>query len=83
VDSLRYPWMAKQISRLDKTSLTIDRGKVERAKRILGTKTMAETVDAALEQVVDVEARVRLFERIVRDGGIGPSPEELHRLREP
>jgi hypothetical protein len=75
--------MAKQISRLDKTSLTIDRGKVERAKRILGTKTMAETVDAALEQVVDVEARVRLFERIVRDGGIGPSPEELHRLREP
>jgi hypothetical protein len=75
--------MAKQISKPDKTSLVIDREKVERAKRILGTTTIAATVDAALEQVLDVEARVRLFARMERDGGIGPSPEELRRLREP
>jgi hypothetical protein len=75
--------MAKQISKPDKTSLVIDREKVERAKEILGTKTIAETVDAALEEVIKVERRARLFERIIRDGGIGPTPEELRRLREP
>ena len=75
--------MPKQISKPDKTSLTIDRKKVEEAKRILGTRTIAETVDAALDEVLSVEARVRLFERILRDGGIGPSPDELRRLRQP
>jgi hypothetical protein len=75
--------MAKQISKSDKTSLVIDREKVEEARRILGTTTLAETVDAALEDVIDFARRRRLMERIVRDGGIGPSPEELRRLREP
>jgi Arc/MetJ family transcription regulator len=75
--------MAKQISKADKTSLVIDREKVEKAKRILGTTTIAETVDAALQDVIDVARRRRLMERIVREGGIGPSPEELRRLREP
>jgi Arc/MetJ family transcription regulator len=75
--------MAKQISKSDKTSLVIDREKVEEAKRILGTTTIAETVDAALQDVIDFDARRRLMERIVRDGGIGPSPEELRKLREP
>jgi hypothetical protein len=40
-------------------------------------------VDAALEDVIRFDARRRIMERIVRDGGIGPSPEELRRLREP
>jgi hypothetical protein len=71
------------ISKTDKTSLVIDREKVAEAKRILGTKSLAETVDAALDQVLSTEARVGLFRRILRDGGIGPSPEELRRLREP
>ena len=75
--------MAKQISKTDKTSLVIDREKVEEAKRILGTTTIAETVDAALQDVIDFAGRRRIMERIVRDGGIGPSPEELRRLREP
>jgi Arc/MetJ family transcription regulator len=75
--------MAKQISKADKTSLVIDREKVEEAKKILGTTTIAETVDAALQDVIDFAHRRRLMERIVRDGGIGPSPEELRRLREP
>jgi Arc/MetJ family transcription regulator len=75
--------VAKQISKSDKTSLVIDREKLAEAKEILGTKTLAETVDAALDEVVRLAARRRIMERIVRDGGIGPTPEELRRLREP
>jgi Arc/MetJ family transcription regulator len=75
--------VAKQISKPDKTSLVIDRKKVADAKRILGTRTIAETVDGALDEVIRLAARRRLMDRIRRDGGIGPSPEELRRLREP
>lgn len=75
--------MAKQISKPDKTSLVIDRKKVADAKKILGTRTLAETVDGALDEVIRLAARRRLMDRIRRDGGIGPTPEELRRLREP
>jgi hypothetical protein len=75
--------VAKQISRRDKTSLVIDREKVERVRKILGTETLAETVDAALEDVINHDRRMSLLERIRRKGGIGPTPEELRRLREP
>jgi Arc/MetJ family transcription regulator len=72
-----------QISRKDKTSLVIDREKLARAKEILGTKTIAETVDGALDEVLRVENVRRLMERIRREGGIGPTPEELDELRRP
>jgi Arc/MetJ family transcription regulator len=75
--------VAKQISKPDKTSLVIDRKKVADAKKILGTRTLAETVDGALDEVIRLAARRRLMDRIRRDGGIGPTPEELRRLREP
>ena len=75
--------MAKQISKKDKTCLAIDREKVERVKEILGTQTLADTVDAALEDVINHDRRMSLLERIRREGGIGPSPEELRRLRRP
>jgi hypothetical protein len=75
--------MAKQISTRDKTSLVIDREKVDEAREILGTTTLAETVDAALEEVIALAARRRIMERIRRDGGIGPSPAEVRRLRRP
>jgi len=75
--------VARQISKADKTSLVIDRQKVADAKKILGTETLAETVDGALDEVIRLEARRRLMRRIEREGGIGPSPEELRRLREP
>ena len=73
----------KQISKKDKTSLVIDREKVAEAREILGTKTLAETVDAALDEVIALAARRRIMDRIRRDGGIGPSPAELRRLRQP
>ena len=75
--------MAKQISKPDKTSLVIDREKARKAREILGTKTLASTVDAALEEVIRRAAQRRLMERIRREGGLGPSPDELQRLREP
>jgi len=73
----------KQISKRDKTSLVIDREKVAEAREILGTKTLAETVDAALDEVIALAARRRLMDRIRREGGIGPSPAEVRRLRQP
>ena len=75
--------MARQISKRDKTSMVIDRAKVEEVRKALGTKTIAETVDAALDEVIRLQARRRIMERIRRDGGLGPSPDELRRLREP
>ena len=75
--------MAKQISKSDKTSMVIDRDKIEQVKEILGTTTIADTVDAALEDVINHDRRMALLERIRRDGGIGPSPEEVRRLRRP
>jgi len=77
--------VAKQISKPDKTSLVIDRKKVADAKKVLGTKTLAETVDRSLEEVIRLAARRRLLERIEKSktGGIGPTPDELRRLREP
>jgi Arc/MetJ family transcription regulator len=71
----------RKISRRDKTSLAIDRQKVDRAKAILQTTTMAATVDAALDEVIRLGARRRLMDRILRQGGIGPNPAELHELR--
>jgi len=75
--------MKNQISKLDKTSMVIDRKKAAQAKKILGTRTLAETVDRSLDEVIRLAARRRLMERVRRDGGIGPPPDELRRLREP
>jgi Arc/MetJ family transcription regulator len=63
--------------------MVIDREKVAEARAILGTTTIAATVDAALDEVVRLEARRRLWDYIRKRGGIGPSPEELRRLRTP
>jgi Arc/MetJ family transcription regulator len=73
----------EKISPLDKTSLRIDREKLAEAQKLLGTTTIADTVDAALEEVINLERRRRLLARIRKHGGIGPGPEELRRLRTP
>ena len=75
--------MAKQISKTDKTSMVIDREKMAEAQQILGAKTIAATVDAALDEVIRLEKRRRLWDYIREHGGIGPSPKELRRLRTP
>jgi Arc/MetJ family transcription regulator len=75
--------MARKISKPDKTSMVIDRAKAGKVRKVLGTKTLAATVDAAFDEVLRLDARRRLMDRIRRDGGIGPSPEEVRRLRTP
>lgn len=45
-----------------KTSFAIDTAKVAAAKEILGTKTLTDTVDAALSEVVKRQGRERLIE---------------------
>jgi hypothetical protein len=75
--------VAKKISKMDKTSMAIDRRKVADARAVLGTKTMASTVDAALDEVIRLGKRRRLMDYLGKRGGIGPSPEELRRLRTP
>jgi hypothetical protein len=73
----------KQISKRAKTSLVINHEKEAEARAILGTKTLAQTVDAALDEVIAAAARRRIMARIRRDGGIGPSPAEVRELRQP
>ena len=68
---------------MTKTSLSIDRDKADAAAAVLGTKTLTATIDAALSEVVKMDRRRRLIERIRRDGGIGPSDAERRRLRTP
>ena len=53
------------------------------AQKLLGTSTIADTVDAALDEVIGLAHRRRVLERIRKHGGLGPGPEELRRLRTP
>jgi hypothetical protein len=51
-----------------KTSFEVDFAKVEAARHILGTKTLTDTVDAALDEVMKVRQRQRLVELLFTPG---------------
>jgi Arc/MetJ family transcription regulator len=53
-----------------KTSFEIDPAKLAAAKEALGTKTLTETVDAALAEVVKVRQRKALLELLFRPGAL-------------
>jgi len=53
-----------------KTSFEIDTGKVAEAREILGTKTLTDTVDAALSEVVKLRQRKALVELLFRPGAL-------------
>lgn len=53
-----------------KTSLEVDTEKVEAAKEILGTKTMTETIDAALDEVVNLQLRQKFIEILDTPGAL-------------
>ena len=53
-----------------KTSFQIDTDKVSAAKEILGTKTLTDTVDAALAEVVKLRQRRQLVELLFRPGAL-------------
>lgn len=53
-----------------KTSFQIDTAKVAAAKDILGTKTLTDTVDAALSEVVKLRQRRELLELLSAPGAL-------------
>lgn len=53
-----------------KTSFEIDTEKVSAAKEVLGTKTLTDTVDAALAEVVKLRQRRQLVELLFRPGAL-------------
>lgn len=66
-----------------KTSIDIDRAAADEAAEILGTKTLRETVDAALREVVSAELRRQLAEEVLAGTLPVPTLEELERWKRP
>jgi len=61
-----------------KTSFAVDPSKVDAAKEILGTKTLTDTVDAALSEVVRSRQRQQLVELLFRPGAVAlDDPETM------
>jgi Arc/MetJ family transcription regulator len=61
-----------------KTSFEIDTDKVAAAKEVLGTKTLTDTVDAALAEVVKLRQRRQLVELLFRPGALAlDDPEAM------
>lgn len=67
LSAIRYPDEVATPARR-KTSFEIDFGKVESAKEILGTHTLTDTVDAALDEVIRLRQRRRLVELLFTPG---------------
>lgn len=51
-----------------KTSFEVDFAKVDAARRVLDTKTLTETVDAALDEVVRRQQRQQLVDLLFTPG---------------
>ncbi len=61
-----------------KTSFEIDTAKVSAAKEVLGTKTLTDTVDAALAEVIKLRQRRQLVELLFRPGALAlDDPETM------
>jgi hypothetical protein len=58
-----------------KTSFEVDFDKLEAARELLGTRTLTETIDVALEEVVRIQKRKELFELLSTPG--------VHALNDP
>ena len=53
-----------------KTSFEVDFAKVERAKKVLGTTTLTDTVDAALDEVIALQRRRELIDLLFTGEGV-------------
>ncbi|MGE5280904.1 MAG: type II toxin-antitoxin system VapB family antitoxin [Chloroflexota bacterium] len=62
-----------------KTSFEIDTAKVDAAREVLGTKTLTDTVDAALLEVVKLEQRRRLLDLLSKPGALELDDPEVMR----
>ena len=66
-----------------KTTIDVNRDAARKAGEVLGTKTLKDTVNAALIEVVKAERRRELAEQ-VRNGTLPvPTLDELEELRAP
>jgi hypothetical protein len=55
---------------ISERTLEVDDAKVEAAKVVLGTRTLSDTVDRALDSVLAVAMRRRMVERLRRMDGL-------------
>lgn len=62
-----------------KTSFEVDTDKVNAAKEILGTKTMTETVDMALEEIVNRRQREKLLDLLFDSDALSLNDPEVMR----
>jgi len=62
-----------------KTSFEIDTAKVDAAREILGTKTLTDTVDAALAEVVKLQQRRELIELLFDSDALALDDPEVMR----
>ena len=53
-----------------KTSFEVDFTKVDAARNILRTKSLTDTVDAALDEVIKLEQRQRLVDLLFEPGAL-------------
>lgn len=49
---------------MHKTTLVIDDAKLERARELLGTKGIRDTIDRALDEVIALDMRRRFADRL-------------------
>jgi Arc/MetJ family transcription regulator len=66
-----------------RTTIDVDKSALDAASKVLGTKTLKDTVNAALGEVIASAKRRNLIERIEQGSLPTPSPTELARLRAP
>ena len=55
---------------MHKTTLVLDTRKLQRVRRALGTRSIRDTVDRALDEVLALEARRKLLQRLSRMEGL-------------
>ena len=64
---------------MTKTSVEIDENLVEQARRVLGTSSIEETIDAALREVLSGDARRQEIMALAEMDGLDLANEERHR----
>ena len=62
------PTRRRRASSCRKTSFEVDFDKLEAVRELLGTKTLTDTVDAALDEIVKREQRRQLVELLHTPG---------------
>ena len=60
-----------------KRLVDIDGDALDRAQRILGAGTMKDTVNGALQEVIDLDRRRRFLDRIVTSDGVDLDDDEV------